>query len=48
MDSQLEIWKEVPDYDGKYLVSSLGRVKSIKKEKFIILKPANVIKNIQP
>lgn len=38
MDSQLEIWKEIPEYDGKYLVSSLGIVKSVKGKKAIFLK----------
>ena len=30
---QEEIWKEVPDYDGMYLVSNLGNVKSIDRYK---------------
>jgi len=28
-----EIWKEVPNYEGKYSVSDLGRVKSLKRIK---------------
>lgn len=28
----MEIWKEVPNYNGIYLVSNLGRVKSIDQE----------------
>ena len=24
-----EIWKDIPDYEGKYQVSNLGRVKSL-------------------
>lgn len=26
-----EVWKEVKDYDGRYVVSNLGRVKSVKR-----------------
>lgn len=44
----MEIWKDVPDYEGHYQVSSLGRVKSLKRLSFSgrvlkekILKPAN-------
>ena len=29
---QNEIWKDVPDYEGLYQVSSIGRVKSLPKE----------------
>lgn len=35
-----EIWKEIPDYDGRYFVSNLGNVKSIyfkKRYKEILL-----------
>ena len=32
-----EIWKNVPNYDGMYQVSNLGRVKSFKKNKEKIL-----------
>lgn len=37
MENQVEIWKDVPDYEGIYQVSSLGQVKSIisKKEKIL-------------
>jgi hypothetical protein len=35
----MEIWKDVAGYDGVYQVSSLGRVKSFKKNKEKILKP---------
>lgn len=28
----LEVWKDIPDYEGLYQVSNLGRVKSLKKE----------------
>lgn len=43
----MEIWKDVKGYEGEYLVSNMGRVKSIKKKfgKFeheTILKPATV------
>jgi hypothetical protein len=42
MKNQIEIWEDIPSYEGYYQVSSLGRVKSLsnnksKKEK--ILKP---------
>ena len=33
-----EIWKEIKGYDGHYFVSDLGRIKSFKKNKAIILK----------
>lgn len=33
-----EIWKDIPDYEGIYQVSNLGRVKSFKRNKEIILK----------
>ena len=35
----MEIWKDIPNYDGDYQVSSLGRVKSLKRKKEIILTP---------
>jgi hypothetical protein len=35
----MEIWKDVPNYNGDYQVSNLGRVKSIKRKKEKILKP---------
>ena len=35
-----EIWKDVPEYDGLYQVSNLGRVRSLKYNKIKILKPA--------
>ncbi|MBK8853106.1 MAG: hypothetical protein IPN10_03130 [Saprospiraceae bacterium] len=40
MNTEIEIWKDVPDYEGLYQVSSFGRVKSLgnlktKKEKII-------------
>lgn len=25
-----EVWKDIPNFEGRYLVSNLGRVKSIK------------------
>ncbi len=33
-----EIWKDVPNYEGMYQVSNIGRVKSIKFKKHKILK----------
>ncbi len=38
MENQLEIWKDIPEYEGYYQVSNLGRVKSFKKSKETILK----------
>lgn len=29
---QEEIWKDIPDYEGKYQISNLGRVKSLKRK----------------
>lgn len=31
MENQKEIWKEIPNYEGLYQVSNLGRVKSLKR-----------------
>ena len=28
---QVEIWKDIPEYEGKYQVSNLGRVKSLQR-----------------
>lgn len=39
----MEIWKDIPNYEGIYQVSSLGRVKSLgndKKKQEKVLKPA--------
>ena len=33
-----EIWKDIPGYEGHYQASDLGRIRSIKKEPYIILK----------
>ena len=35
----MEIWKEVPNYEGVYQISNLGRVKSLKLGREKILKP---------
>ena len=35
----VEIWKAIEGYEGLYEVSSYGRVKSLKRERVIILKP---------
>jgi hypothetical protein len=32
MENQNEIWKDIPGYEGIYKVSSLGRVKSLKRK----------------
>ena len=31
-----EIWKDIPNYEGLYQVSNLGRVKSLKRKKYDI------------
>ena len=36
--SQIEQWKDIPDYKGHYKASNLGRIKSLKKLKDFILK----------
>jgi hypothetical protein len=33
-----EVWKDLPDYEGLYQVSNLGRVKSFKRKEITILK----------
>lgn len=35
---QKEIWKDIPDYEGIYQISNIGRVKSLKFNKEKILK----------
>ena len=35
---QIEIWKDIPEYEGMYQVSNLGNVKSLKKGSNKILK----------
>lgn len=35
-----EIWKEIEGYDGDYLISNLGKVKSLKHKNPKILKPS--------
>lgn len=44
---EIEAWKDVPEYDGLYQISSLGRVKSLgnnlkRKEKLLKLSPNGV------
>lgn len=34
-----EVWKDIPNYEGIYQASNLGRIKSIRKSKEKILKP---------
>lgn len=34
-----EIWKDIPNYEGHYQISNLGRVKSLKNNQIRILKP---------
>jgi hypothetical protein len=38
MKSNIEHWKDIPEYEGVYRVSNLGRVKSLKQGKDKILK----------
>ena len=38
MENQIEIWKDVPNYDGRYQVSNLGFVRSFYKNKTRIIK----------
>ena len=38
MENQIEVWKDVPNYNGVYQVSNLGNVRSFKKNKVKILK----------
>jgi hypothetical protein len=33
MEQEIEVWKDVLEYDGRYQVSNLGRIKSIRKLK---------------
>lgn len=40
-----EIWKDIKDYDGVYQVNNLGKVKSKKNNKEIILKGGQTPKN---
>lgn len=37
-----EIWRDILEYEGLYQVSNLGRVKSLKQNKELILKPRTV------
>ena len=32
MDNENEIWKDIPDYEGYYQVSNMGRVRSVDRE----------------
>lgn len=34
-----ELWKWIPSYEGRYQVSTFGRVKSFKRKRTLILKP---------
>ena len=38
--SEIEIWKDIPDYEGLYQVSNMGRVKSLKRGKEKSIKPS--------
>ncbi len=39
MELEIEVWKDIPNYEGLYIVSSLGNLKSIKFGKNRLLKP---------
>ncbi len=39
MENQKEIWKDIPGYGGDYQVSTLGKIKSVKRNAGIILRP---------
>jgi hypothetical protein len=39
MQDYIEIWKDIPNYEGRYQISNLGNVKSLKFGKDKILKP---------
>ena len=45
MKKRKEHWKEIEGYDGEYLISDLGRVKSLKREEEHILSPGITSKN---
>lgn len=40
MEEHIEIWKDIPEYEGLYQVSNLGKVKSLYFGKEKILKPS--------
>lgn len=40
MENQIEIWKDLPGYEGLYQVSNLGKARSIRFNKEKILKPS--------
>jgi len=39
---QLEIWKDIPGYEGMYQASTIGRIKSFKGKQERILKPGTM------
>ena len=41
-----EIWKDIPDYEGLYQASNLGRIKSLKRFKQNYSKQQNVEEKI--
>jgi len=43
----IEKWKDIPEYEGLYQVSNLGRVKSLKYNKQRILKPETIKKGYE-
>lgn len=47
----MEIWKDVPEFEGKYQVSNLGRVKSLKRKSWngykLIDQPEKILKQME-
>lgn len=39
MEQKIEIWRDIPGYEGSYQVSNRGRVKSLLRNRIRILKP---------
>ena len=37
-----EIWKDIPGYEGLYQASNLGRIRSFKCNKVLILRPQRI------
>lgn len=43
MNSEEEIWKDIPKYEGYYQASSLGRIRSLDRISMILGRPTKVI-----
>lgn len=48
MENKIEIWKDIPEYEGIYQISNLGRVKSLKfnRERILKFNPCNDYKTV--